>query len=260
MILLATAATIEATSRWLGAHFRKLPVPLKKPLAAMNKDRLAPEYGIHVVPPATIDEDTLESLGTHEYLRWNIVDRTREHGDPLCVANVFVTYYTGKPDMVPHVPDECMAAAGFDAVAAPTTEPIDVPGVGAPDGKVPLRVLTFRAAQRQRLAEIGRASDQSVGPTAMYFFHTNGRYATTRNQVRYILGDLFERYAYYAKIEVSFSDYSFRKNAGREESLAAAGPLLRKLLPILLSDHLQDWETWTADAAARAESVGEDEG
>jgi hypothetical protein len=89
----------------------------------------------------------------------------------------------------------------------------------------------------------------------LYFFHVNGGYATTRTEVRSAHMNPFDRYAYYAKVELWFSDESLRVLANRNVSLDAAGRLLRKLLPALLEDHFQDWKTWVAKqkAAGQAE-------
>ena len=113
-----------------------------------------------------------------------------------------------------------------------------VPGSGAPQDKIPVRVLTYQTPKRG----VGSFQLLPNDPvTVMYFFHTNGSYATTRNQVRVSQANLWDRYAYYAKIEVSFS------NRTREESIAALETLLRKVVPILLNDHFQDWEALTAE-------------
>ena len=44
------------------------------------------------------------------------------------------------------------------------------------------------------------------------------------------------RYAYYAKVEVTFQgENSIR--AGKQASIAALGPLLARVLPVLIQDH-----------------------
>ena len=74
--------------------------------------------------------------------------------------------------------------------------------------------------------------------------------------MRVRLGNPFERYAYYAKIEVKFTrDVGYHRRArdlGKEESLAAIGPLLRKLMPVVLEDHF-NWEGVTAGPAQAGE-------
>jgi hypothetical protein len=64
------------------------------------------------------------------------------------------------------------------------------------------------------------------------------------------------RHAYYAKIELTFMDDPENPRtaplpAGREESLAAAGPLLQKLLPVLLADHFAWDQVLAQESEAR---------
>lgn len=236
-ILVVAALTMQTAAKMLGQTFRKEALPLKRGLATADSRKLAPQYALHPVPPAPLSPEMLESLGTTEYLSWRVIDLRKPESDPTKVAHVFVTYYTGKPDMVPHVPDECMKASGYECTNA-RLESVLVPDVGAPQDRIPVRVLQFDSPSglRDRLRET-----RERGPTVMYFFHCNGRYATTRDEVRLLQMNLFDKYAYYAKIEVSFSDYRLAINAPADESVAALQPLLAKLLPILLNDHFQDW-------------------
>jgi hypothetical protein len=228
-------------------YFQKQPVPLKRSLAAMDQSKLLPEYRLHPHQPDTLSEDAIESLGTREYLSWSVVDLDRERGDPACVAHLLISYYTGKPNLVPHVPEECLQAAGAALVGVPRTVRIPVAGVGAPNGRVPVRVCDFEKTSGSRASFPG-ASARVDTFKVLYFFHVNGGYKTTRDEVRLRLSNLFDRYAYYTKVEVRFTDYSFQRNAGEEASIAAAGKLLRKIVPILLDDHLADWQALNSDA------------
>ncbi len=241
-VLVVAAATMQTTARLLGQYFRKSPVFLKKPLHLMDKSKLAPEYTLFYLPSRILSEDEIQSLGTDQYIQWRLVDQTRASAAAPSIVSLFITYYTGQPDMVPHVPDECYLAGGYDPVGAPETIEVLVPRAGAPQDKIPVRVVTFQTAKRGGLGGIHLLPNAPV--TVMYFFYTNGSYATTRNQVRVSQANLWDRYAYYAKIEVRFS------NRNREESIAALGTLLRKVMPILLNDHFQDWETLTAEGSA----------
>jgi hypothetical protein len=227
-LLVAAAAGIQALARTLQWHYRKEAVQLKRPLTALDWQKLAPRYRRHPVQPPLLGEETIQALGTDNYLQVRLIDELCESNDPTAVANVFVTYYTGQPDMVPHVPDECYLAGGFDRVGASETVTLPVSGVGAPNDGVPVRVLQFQS-------RAGRHQPTTV----MYLFHTNGDYQATRTDVRLRLARLGERYAYYAKIEVNFTNNVDRamQPAGREASLAALQPLLERLLAVLLEDH-----------------------
>lgn len=250
VLLLAAAAGMRVLSGWFGFVLQKEAVWLKKPLREFDARKLRPRYQRH---PATdrirsLSADQLESLGTGEYLQVYLTDTQKPAPDPTRVAHLFVTYYTGQPDMVPHVPEECYLAGGYDRVGLPTTKTVSVRGIGAPGDQVPVRVIQFRAPQQRRVF-----ADGSDVTTVMYLFHTNGRYATTRNVVRVILSNPFQRYAYYAKIEVSFTNDKLSSSAGAEAAVAALGPLLEAVMPRLLEDHidLAEFAPRGADEPAR---------
>lgn len=244
-ILLVSAGGMQALARKLGSYFRKEAVPLKKSLQALEWERLAPEYRQHLIQGRPLGEEELQQIGTRDCLSVRLVDPQRARTDPLRVANVLITYHTGQPDMVPHVPDECYLAGGYDPAGRPRTVTVRVPGVGAKDDRIPVRILQFQAREGE---------DR---PTVLYFFHVNGDYMTTRTEVRLRLANLRERYAYYAKIEVSFTDDADnpreRRHAGPDESVVAFGRLLRKLMPVLLKDHFAWDQVVSEEIAARVE-------
>lgn len=240
VVLAGGAVGMRLAEAYWGQYLRKEPAPLRKPLERINVARLLPDYELFPDQPPPISEDTLQTLGTHDYVNLLLVDRRRQASDVTSLAHVFITFYTGKPDMVPHVPDECMVAGGFDQVGPADTRGLPIGGVGAPDGEVPLRVLQFASPGMAQFGE-----DKQLN-TVMYFFHVNGRYETTRFGVREAQSNLSDRYAYYAKIELRFTDESTRRLADKESSVAAARDLLSRLLPVLLQEHLPDWEALNA--------------
>lgn len=246
-ILVVSAAGMRFASERLGAYFRKEAVPLKLALAYFDVNKLAPAYELHRIQGRPLDEEQINGLGTEQYLTRRLVDTRRPPADPARVADVFITYYTGQPDMVPHVPDECYLAGGYDRVAPPETVSVSVPGVGAPGDEIPVRLVQFESRE-------GRDRQ-----TVLYFFHANGEYCTTRNEVRFKLANPFERYAYYAKIEIKFSDdpegMRRPRMADKRESVAALGPLLSRLMPVLLADHLA-WDRVRAETAPAAGGAG----
>lgn len=259
--LVLAATSLEVLRTQVGWTFRKEPVPLKTGFYAFRSSMIGPRYQRHDIDMPPIEEEALQTLGTREYLNVRIVDRLKDRSDPTRNAWVFVTYYTGKPDMVPHVPDECYVAGGYDRAGPPETVRVEVPGVGAPDDEVPVRMLTFRS-RAQTINEIAAEQDTL---SVMYFFLANNDYTTTRTGVRTRLFNLRERYAYYAKFEFRFTDESARRQATKEESLEALGPLLERFLPAVLEHHFYDWEEFTSrdkaedDASAATNAVGKDE-
>lgn len=246
VLLVGTAVTFQVLADQWQVWLRKDPVPLKKPLEALDYRRLEPLYGKHVLLPERLSHEVEESLGTTEYINARFVDRSVDRDDPVSVANVFVSYYTGNPDAVPHVPDECISASGAVLKSEGTAE-VRVPKVDAPDDEIGLRVLEFEQPSTSPLAAI---SGGGARFTVMYFFYVNGKYCQTRNEVRNAQYNLTDRYAFYSKIEIRFTDYEGRRSAGREESIQAAERLLRVLLPVLREDHYADWDKLKAESQA----------
>jgi hypothetical protein len=245
-ILVLAAVSMQSVASYLGGYFRKAAVPLKHPLDALDQHKLLPEYRPHRTQPEPLTHDMLENLGTEEYLQWDLVDEQRERSDPRMLARLFITYYTGQPDMVPHRPKECIAAGGA-TLRDETLITVSVPGSGGRPVDIPVSVLEFDLPRRKwgLIHRRGRGHSRLV---VAYFFHTNGRYVTSRTGVRRAVSNLWDRYAYYSKIEVSFTDDSYRKLADREETIEATGRLLRKLMPVLWEDHYQDWEALKSGA------------
>jgi len=234
VVLVLSAIALPLTTSWLGMYLRKEAVPLRNSLRSFDTDKLGPRYVLNRtltdrIPP--MKEDQIESLGTDQYMQVYLTDTNKPRGDSTRVAMLFVTYYTGTPDPVPHVPDECWLASGYEPRGR-ATEPVSVPGVGAPDDQIPVRVLEFAGGRSRHPG--GSGDDVS---TVMYFFHANGEYATTRTGVRTLTASLWQPYAYYAKIEVTFTDGESMR-AGKTASLNALGPLLERVMPVLLEDHL----------------------
>jgi len=232
-VILGLAALGMRVLPRVGVFPQKAAVPLKRPLAHFDVRTLGPRYERHRAndhaPP--LSEDVVDSLGTQEYLQLYLTDTQVGPADPTRVASLFITYYTGRPDMVPHVPDECYLAGGYDVVGSQTAQ-VRVPGCGAPNDEIPVRVMRFIAPQRRRAA-MGGSGEIAV----LYFFHVNGGYASSRDGVRLKLSNPLARYAYYSKIELSFTDDALVRAAGVEESLRAAGPLLEAVLPLLFREH-----------------------
>ncbi len=232
-ILVCAAVGLKAAAWKLGVVLRKEALPLKQPLQLFDARKLGPDYELdaRTFKLETMTEDMVETLGTHDYLQVYIADRRKPLDDPTRLALLFVTYYTGKPDMVPHEPDACWQAAGYDKVGAETVN-VRVPGIGAPGDELPVRVVRFRAAQQDQFS----AGGGDVA-TVIYFFHANGHYALTRNDVRETMSNPFQRTAYFMKVEITFTS-SGATRAAQEMSVTALGPLLARVIPVLLNDHL----------------------
>lgn len=243
-VLAVVAVGVPLASQQLRLVLAKQPIDLRMPLHQLDRTRLGP-YAFR--DQIVLDDNIVNALGTRQYIYWRLEDTSYPPGtvDPRRFADLSVTYYTGQPDPVPHTPDTCLLGAGYthDDVANLT---MDVPALGV-QRRVPIRVLTsVKSDLRDREAR-----------TIVYTFHCNGRFACTREGVRLIVNNLFDRYAYYSKVEISFgSERSRPKYPTREQSVEAAEKLLSFALPVLVEAH---WPDWT-EAGDRGRDEGRREG
>ena len=229
-VLIAATVFAGPVARHMRVVLRKDPVPLRKPLGELDKTALG-EYrfeGAIIIP-----ETTLGPLGTTDYIDWRFTDTTvSRRRDPLGSVQCFVTFYTGKPDLVPHTPDACYLGHGYRMREADNLE-FAIRGPNLRPLEVPVRAISF-----VKSSVFGQAT-----PTVVYTFHCNGKFVNTRTQVRAQLADPFDKGAYYCKVEVTFGAPKSRpRHPDRQESIAAAEKFLERLLPVLLEEHLPDWE------------------
>jgi hypothetical protein len=245
VVTLALAAgSKEAAIRWFGDWMTKLPIPLRKSLDDLDETRLAP---YRVTRKSKIENaDILESLGTDNYIQWELEDTEAAASSAVRYCSLFITYYTGNPDRVPHVPEECVTGAG-DTMISRDAERLRVT-VGETrfedldkDGdtvRLPVRYLMFLRNPRS----IWETEEKYA---VIYFFKANGRFASSRMGTRRILGEnLLGRYSYFSKVEWKF--YGIGPggpiHGTREEILAASEKLMSHLLPLLETEHWPDWE------------------
>jgi len=235
ILLGACAVGFQILAEGKRIQFVKQRVELRKPLSDLDHDALRP---YRLLQAQRIEPAVLDSLGTDMYLQWLMEDTTvQDESAPERLVHLFVTYYTGNPDPVPHVPEECYLGSGYRTTREQILE-IPLPELGS--GVVaPVKVLTFEKS----------ALLSSEGRVVMYTFHTNGRFCADRRCVRLAIGDPDTRYAYYSKLEISFG----AGGAMPPEAVAveAGRRFLAKVIPILVKQHWPDWE-----AVRRSETRG----
>jgi len=227
VVLGLAGAGMSVAKKQLGLYLKKEPLPLKKPLGAMDEAKLAP---YRVVARHSIEnEDILRSLGTEDYIQW-VLEDPRVPGDNA-TRNVllFVTYYK-LPDRVPHVPEECYTGGGYRRIA---TNGVTFQ-LGAQDGarSIPGRYLLFGASAGNVLQSGGQFP-------VLYLFRVNGEYAGSRDDARMALNkNIFGKHAYFCKIELVFNQgYVAPAKAAATE---ASEKLLSVILPILEQEHWPD--------------------
>jgi len=238
-ILVLAAGGMQLAAGLLKGYFRKSPLPLKRPLHMLDQTKLLPEYSLYKIQPAPLSHELVENLGTEEYLQWHLVDRRKDRDDSASLALLFITYNTGGPGLVPHRPQECMAAAGMELKDSEVVE-FEIADADGVTHAVPVCILEFALPRRGMQLQGGVADADTIA--VAYFFYANGSYATTRTGVRLAVSSMTDKYAYYSKIELTFSNDTSRRRAGRAETEEATRRLLQKVMPILWSDHYQDWE------------------
>lgn len=231
VILLGAAAALAGP---IGALMEikqdKKPLPLRKPLAAMEVRKLSP---YKVVQRYTLESTVVDALGTSEYLHWQLEDTSAPKGDPLQRPSLFVTYYTGGRNLVPHTPDECYLGSGYQPAQAHENREIELDSLEQ-DRQLPVRVCSFVRTAVFNKEEV----------TVVYTFATHGTFAATRNGVRLLINDPRSTHAYFSKIEVHFP------GANREDSVRGARKLFERLLPVLMEEHLPDFEAAEREAQA----------
>jgi len=236
--LLGLAAVLAGpVGRALDLRQDKAPLPLKKSLGAMDPGRLRP-YTLAERQP--LDPTVAEALGANDYVYWELRDTSLPKDDPLAYPRLFVTYYTGGRNLVPHTPDECFLGAGYQQAMPHENQEVPVPALAPEVETIPLRVCTFLRTAVFNHDEV----------TVVYTFGCNGRFTQTRTGVRLLINDPRNYHAYFSKVEVHFP------GAGREQSVRGAAKLLNRVLPVLISDHWPDFAA--AETAARAVSRSDD--
>jgi len=226
--VLATAGVgMSLLTRSLGVYVKKEPLPLKKPLDAMDEQKLAP-YRIlakHVIE----NEKVVESLGTEDYVQWIIEDLREPVTGPARRLLLFITYYD-VPDRVPHVPEECYTGGGYERLSQ--SQVAFAIGDGGRSETVPARFLLFRAPS-------GGLDPQAGQFPVVYLFRINEEYAGNRDDARLALNrGIFRRHSYFSKIELAFNQGTVMPT--QDEAVAASERLLSVLLPLLEQEHWPD--------------------
>lgn len=234
-VLLIAAGGMSATVSYLGLQFIKKPIPLKKSFDEINEAALAPWK---VVDKSKIkNKDILEQLGTDQYIQWVLEDTSAEPTSPVRCCSLFITYYTGNPDQVPHVPEECYLGGGKILTELPKELNFDVT-VNGKQQTVSARWLSI-GSKSQDIFQ----GDSTFG--VLYFFKVNGVYAGNRDAARRVMQtNFFSKYSYFSKVEWFFFNRAGAASVypSKEQANEASQKFLRILLPILENDHWPDWE------------------
>lgn len=196
VLVLGGSAVAMQVARSQGAfQLLKRPLPIRKPLEDANRACVQP---FQVVSAQRLPPETVEELGTAEYLDW--VLQAPGGMAKWQATHLSVTYYTGVQDQVPHVPEECYYQGAFTQDTDRTFD-VDMNKLGR---RVTIRRLSFYPPRR--------TTDR------VYVYYTicvNGDFYGERERVRLRLSDPRESHLYYSKVELVLDGVS-------ESDLAAA--------------------------------------
>lgn len=240
LVLAVAGASKSIVIQKLGIQLTKLAIPLKKPFDQMDKASLVP-YKVKKKLEIN-NRDVIESLGTEEYIQWIIEDTQAEESSPVKFCSLFVTYYTGNPDQVPHVPEECYVGGGNQIVSRESVKvKINYPLADCPElpDKMDVRYLVFSGSGSDVLSV-------STEYPVLYFFKVNGEYVPGRTETRKVMGaNFFGKYSYFSKVEWKFFGGGRVKMSyptKKEAVIAASEKLLSVLLPVMEREHWPEWE------------------
>lgn len=216
-----------------GVYLKKEPLPLKKPLDLLDEKDLAP---YKVVRKEKIEnEEVVKSLGTEDYIQWQLEDIDAAADSPVRYCSLFITYYD-LPDRVPHVPEECYTGSGYQRLSSDSvTLEINKDSV---EEKIPGKYLVFAGTNS---GHWGKSTKFPI----LYLFNINGLYANSREDARIILNkNLFGKYSYFSKVEWKFFNTRFDATIypSKEDAVTASQKLLGIILPILEKEHWPDVE------------------
>ncbi|HEX8324760.1 MAG TPA: hypothetical protein VF595_12705 [Tepidisphaeraceae bacterium] len=244
-VLVGAAVVLNVTVPAMKLSFRKQPVEPAEPLKMVHAD-LGPWAQVTV--DRALNPDFEHELGATQYVFRSYVDTRRlpeKQRKELLAASIedrekmwpklgpldargslrfALTYYTGAVDTVPHVPDRCYAADGFKPTNYQVVTWPVLPRPTEPEKNVGVRLINFEDQIDSR---------QSHPRQVSYFFQVNGFYENDPIfGVRRRLQNLFEREAYFAKIELVTDVATTDVAAGvMTDFLQHAMPDIERVLP-----------------------------
>ena len=191
---------------------------------------------------AAFDAAMIEEVGTS-----NIITRSYRKGSRRLLLHV--AYYTGQIDAVPHVPDRCMVAGGYEALT-PEPENVDLSiGSNWTAGKgyqAGYPIAVTRESQNVsmplgektiRLMEFRDPASPGVRRHSGYFFIANGTWTATPDGVRLLAFDLKSQKSYYCKVQF---DGAGSQSYTRSEYMKDVESFAEALMPNLMYC-LPDW-------------------
>jgi hypothetical protein len=226
VVIAMSVGTLWSVEKKFELVLDKPPMPLQQPLSFLSKDLGGSRYvaqgnPVASAPDSTMDDETLETLGTREYLLRRYVDRRAPGDSAMSVLHLNLNYYaTGSS--TPHVPEICWASAGM-VEALDSRQIFEVPDVRRRDGSL----VTLRMNMISFLAP--GSAPSGVRKYVGYMYAVNGEYVATPKEVVSRFWKARNKHAYDTKIEVTVGDRN--QFCTFEEAKGAISDFVRVALP-----------------------------
>lgn len=208
----------------------KLPAPLVRDLSDMDRGAVRP-YAVRetIRLPAEVESE----LGTKWYMNWALEHPIAPAESWMRHATLFVTYFTGSADQLPHVPEECYVQGAFSE---------------SKNEEITFKLPTSRQEYPVRRLAFYPPGGRGATTFVYYNFLVNGDFYTDRNAVRVRMGKPTEKYLYHSKIELAFRQIDSREPSSGMDRMAER--LLGQVNEALVKDHLPDTRAMERQAAA----------
>lgn len=228
-VLAVSAMSKQTLINKMQIYLSKEPIALKASFDNMDETKL----GVYKVAKKTKiqNQDIVDELGTNDYLMWELEDSSVPEGSNVRYCSLFITYYTGINDRIPHVPEECYFGAG-NRVKDTLDPSFVLKHASGESEEMEYRRLVF-TSQSQDVW--GSGSEFSV----CYVLRVNGKYSGNRTSARNLIAkNLFGKYSYFSKVEWRFNG-KYGQPTNKEIS-EACEKMLNVVLPVLEEDHWPD--------------------
>lgn len=206
VVLLVSAASLEAVKGLFEWVLFKKPVPLAQPLYRMA-DRLGPYEKWRDEPPLNAEME--DALGTPYYITRIYRDTRLGENELGSLMRIHVAYYTGTTDTVPHVAERCVVAGGAAPQGAENRDvTLRSPHISVREDRVAAMTAMGRSVQLPtaevplRLVKFADPAGHRPPFTVTYFFVANNTFVASAEGVRLQAFNMTDEYAYYCKVEV----------------------------------------------------------
>lgn len=261
-VLAIGALTLNTSTQWLKLHFKKQAAPLRVHSLSDPDDGIPSQLGswMQVSVDQPIDPELEAQLKTKEYINRLYVNtavigkaetaallketgadreehlaRLRMSYPPPTFITLMVTFNTGLVDTVTHIPENCYVASGYE----PSTWEVMHATCGKFADGTP-RDVDYRFMQFE-----DQTGQDQLGVRVGYLFQVDGVYESSPYAVRRKLQNLFERYGYYAKVEMMTTEPQHGSSSFAASTQGATVDAMNNLLTALLPQLercLPDWQ------------------